>query len=69
MDLPEQDQNQVAPDQLILPHPRLQDRAFVLLPLAEIVPEWVHPVLGLTPGQMLAHQPAWQTGGITRLDL
>ncbi len=27
---------------LILPHPRLQDRAFVLLPLAEIAPQWRH---------------------------
>lgn len=69
MELPVDAQDQVAPEQLILPHPRLQDRAFVLLPLAEIVPEWVHPVTGLTPGQMLARLPAWQTGGITRLDL
>ncbi|MEM9967003.1 MAG: 2-amino-4-hydroxy-6-hydroxymethyldihydropteridine diphosphokinase [Pseudomonadota bacterium] len=33
------------PDALILPHPRLQDRGFVLVPLAEIVPDWIHPVL------------------------
>lgn len=31
---------------LVLPHPRLQDRAFVLLPLAEVAPGWVHPRLG-----------------------
>lgn len=30
----------------ILPHPRLQTRAFVLVPLAEIAPEWRHPVTG-----------------------
>lgn len=33
---------------LILPHPRAADRLFVMGPLAEIVPGWVHPVLGET---------------------
>ena len=33
---------------LILPHPRAHDRAFVMGPLAEIAPGWVHPVLGRT---------------------
>jgi len=38
----------------VLPHPRMQDRVFVLAPLAEIAPRWRHPVLGLTAGEMLA---------------
>lgn len=35
-------------EKLILPHPRAADRLFVMGPLAEIAPEWVHPVLGQT---------------------
>lgn len=50
--LPLEDQLKQTPSQLILPHPRLQDRAFVLVPLADVAPGWVHPVLGQTVRQM-----------------
>ncbi|HHB90657.1 MAG TPA: 2-amino-4-hydroxy-6-hydroxymethyldihydropteridine diphosphokinase [Anaerolineae bacterium] len=39
---------------LTIPHPRLPERAFVLVPLADIAPEWRHPVTGLTAQEMLA---------------
>lgn len=52
-----EDQAREAPDQLILPHPRLQDRAFVLVPLADVAPDWRHPVLHLGVAEMLAALP------------
>ena len=50
--LPLEAQMREAPDELILPHPRLHERAFVLVPLADVAPDWVHPVLGLSVTQM-----------------
>lgn len=44
----------------ILPHPRLAERAFVLLPLADILPGWRHPVTGLGVKEMIAGLPAGQ---------
>lgn len=39
-------------DGLILPHPRAAERGFVMRPLAEIAPEWRHPVSGATARDM-----------------
>src|SRR5262245_20634602 len=42
---------------LALPHPRMAERRFVLVPLAEIAPLARHPVLGLTAAEMLRRCP------------
>ena len=42
---------------LVVPHPRLHERRFVLEPLAEIAPRFVHPALGLTVGELLERCP------------
>ena len=44
----------VRTERLIVPHPRMHERAFVLRPLASIAPRAVHPGLGFTVAQMLA---------------
>ena len=51
------EQATLAPETLILPHPRVQDRSFVLVPLADVAPDWVHPRTGQTTKQMLEARP------------
>lgn len=49
---------------LQLPHPRMRERAFVLVPLAEIAPDWVEPISGKAIVQLLH---AVDCGGVCRL--
>ena len=50
----------------ILPHPRLRERAFVLVPLGEIAPGWRHPVTGETVEALIAALPGG-TGSVERM--
>lgn len=59
----------VMPDQLILPHPRLAERGFVLVPLNDVAPSWVDPTTGRTVAQMLADIPAEDLAQITPVPL
>lgn len=56
----------LAEPDLLIPHPRLAIRAFVLIPLAELVPDMVHPTAGLTIRELLQSTEA-QHAGIQRL--
>ncbi|MFV0605676.1 MAG: 2-amino-4-hydroxy-6-hydroxymethyldihydropteridine diphosphokinase [Niabella sp.] len=47
----------ICTDNLTIPHPRIQDRRFVLQPMAEIAGQFVHPLLKQTIQSLLLHTP------------
>lgn len=47
---------------LELPHPRLHERPFVLVPLSMIAPDWHHPISGAPVEELIAQLPAKGTG-------
>lgn len=64
MTLPLAEQMKQAPDELILPHPRLHERAFVLIPLADVAPQWRHPITQMTVKQMVDELPDADKKGV-----
>lgn len=66
-EMPAARQAEDAPERLILPHPRLQDRAFVLVPMADVAPDWRHPLLHRTVREMRAALPAREVDAVRPL--
>jgi 2-amino-4-hydroxy-6-hydroxymethyldihydropteridine diphosphokinase len=66
LDLLDYDSRQCESPTLILPHPRLNQRRFVLEPLREIVPDWRHPRLGLSVAELIDRLPPGQP--VRRID-
>ncbi len=58
------DQRVIETPELVIPHPRLTERAFVLIPLAEIAPALVHPASGKTVKELL--EAVRETQGVFR---
>lgn len=66
--LPLAQQRVLRPDRLVLPHPRMQDRAFVLVPMLDVAPDWRHPRTGRSVREMVdaldpAEKAAVRPGG------
>ena len=66
MKMPLQKQTEKQPNELILPHPRIQDRLFVLKPLNEIDPDWIHPILNKTTLELI-NRKSWNEEDFLKL--
>tara|TARA_B100001939_G_scaffold347975_1_gene371735 strand:- start:3893 stop:4444 length:552 start_codon:yes stop_codon:yes gene_type:complete len=54
--------------QIFVPHPRLHQRRFVLLPLQDVAADWRHPVFRQTAEELLANSPGEQEGVVRKLE-
>ena len=61
------DQIRLVPNELILPHPRLQERTFFLKPLIDLHPNWIHPFLKVKAKEMLDSLPPHELESIKEL--
>lgn len=68
-DLPFEAQLRETPSELILPHPRMHQRAFVLVPLGDIAPHWRHPVLHRSVVEMTNALPPSERAAVQALHL
>ncbi len=66
--LPLSAQLELAPEEIILPHPRITDRSFVLLPMRDVAPDWIHPVSGETLEELIAALPEGACDDVRPLD-
>lgn len=57
----------VAAKEIIIPHPRLHERLFVLKPLSDICPDWTHPVLGTSVADFITIVEKQTDQGIIQL--
>lgn len=47
-------------EELEVPHPKISERAFVLAPMSDIAPKFIHPVLNISVEKMLSRLPDWK---------
>lgn len=59
---------ETVPSELLLPHPRLHERVFVLAPLVDVRPSWRHPLLDRTARDLLDAAPADARAGVEPID-
>ena len=64
-DLDLQNQKCKIPTDLILPHPRMHERAFVLIPLLDIAPYWIHPILNKTTNELCDNLSSEEISNLT----